>query len=284
MPKGIYYDGDFFTASPCEGMTESNPFPSQPFTKVFAQKFSQFRVDPDTGAPVFKVLPLSTAPAQSGMKPLETFVGGKNGRGPWLTGESDRIDIGAGILEWTRTWAHVPATIYEFPGMGYQRQKYCMSSVPGPGVYDTWGNFHGTYRTFTSVEEWTEPLTGIVERRFLRVPLTTKPTDMLARFRPLVPYRIVKFNDERGKEHVFELGKQGVAEPTTVTAWMGEIFEIRNVYVQPANMGSVLQSAGFFGFNLAPSQTFNPVTGQVTGFAPATLSGGGLGGAGGDNI
>jgi hypothetical protein len=277
MPKGIYYDGDYFTAAAVEGLQESCPFPTQPFTKVFTQKFQQLRVDPDTGRPVFQSLNMSTPPAQSGMNPAVPFAGGTKGLGPWLVGESDRQDIGAGVVEWTRTWAHVPAMIYEFPGMNYQRQIYSVSSVPYGGNYDSWGNFHGIYKTFSAIEEWSEPLTGIVHRQFLRVPVTVKPVDMLARFKPLVPYRIVKFNDERGREHVFDLGAQGVAEPTTITPWMGEIWEIRNVYVQPANMGKEITSAGFFGFNLPPGVTINPYGLAQTWTSPVNFNPVGIG-------
>jgi hypothetical protein len=282
MPKGVYYDGDYFVASPVEGLQESNPFPTQPFTKVFTQKFQQLRVDPDTGRPVFRTLNLGTSPAQSGMKPAEPFNGNiKTGVGPFLVGESPRLDIGAGIVEWTRTWAHVPGIIYEFPGMNYQRQVYSVSTVPFNGYYDTWGNYHGIMKTFTAVEEWSEPMTGLVQRTFMRVPLTLKPTDMIARFKPLEPYRIIKFNDERGIEHVYQLGQQGIAEPTSVTQWMGDIYEIRNVFAQPVKMGA-LPSAGFSGFGLPPGVTIN-AQGLATSWI-TTAGGVGQGGVGGDFV
>ena len=166
MPKGIYYDGDYFVATAVEGVQESNPFPTQPFTKILTQKFQQLRVNPDTGAPVFKALNIGSVPLQSGMNPPEPFVGGggvgKKGRavpfgggagtGPWLVSESPRLDIGAGVVEWTRTWAHVPAMIYSFPSLNYNRQVYSVSSIPWGGNWDAYGNFHGVYRTFTAIE------------------------------------------------------------------------------------------------------------------------------------
>src|SRR5947207_6575257 len=243
MQKGIYYDGDYFVATAVEGVQESNPFPTQPFTKILTQKFQQLRVNPDTGAPVFKALNIGSVPLQSGMNPPEPFVGGggvgKKGRavpfgggagtGPWLVSESPRLDIGAGVVEWTRTWAHVPAMIYSFPSLNYNRQVYSVSSIPWGGNWDAYGNFHGVYRTFTAIEEWTEPTTGIVHRFFVRAPVTMKPTDMLNLFNLPTPFRIIKFNDERGREHVFELGTQGVVD-SSCDVWMGDIWEIRNVY------------------------------------------------------
>lgn len=274
-PAGVFYDGDFTVASPASGLERSNPFAWQPFTEIFSQKFMQLQAN-------FKALAMGTSPSAGGMTPAVTFNGNiKNGPGPYLVEETPRADSGAGIVEWNRIWAHVPATIYEFPGMDTQRQKYSCSTVPWNGVYDTWGNFHGTFRSFTAIEEWTEPLTGIVERKFLRVDDTKKPLDMLRRFAPLIPYRIIKFNDERGKEHLFELGKQGIAEPTQINRWRGDIWEIRNVYIQPPNYGTVLASAGFTAFGLPPTMTVDG-NGNAIGYTGATLGSGGIGGIGGD--
>jgi hypothetical protein len=63
---------------------------------------------------------------------------------------------------------------------------------------------------------------------------------------PVVPFRIIKVTDERSKEYIFKIGTEGVAEPTQLNRWMGEIWEIRNVYVAPANLGTILSSGGFF--------------------------------------
>jgi hypothetical protein len=185
-------------------------------------------------------------------------------------------------MEWTRTWAHIPATIYEFPGANYQRQIYSVSSTPFNTWTDAYGNIHGAYKVFTAVEEWGEPSTAIVARSFIRVPDTQKPANMLARFKPIVPYRIIKFNDERGTEHVFEFGLRGVAEPTAITRWMGDIWEVSNQYVEPKNIGPIhgLPGAGFTGVGLPPSAWVG-ANGFVYGFTP--VSGvDGIGGIGGE--
>src|ERR1700720_4378899 len=107
-PAGIYYDGDFTVASPTGAVETSNPFPSQPFTQLFKQKFWQLAAN-------FSALAPGTSPSVAGMTPAVAFNGNiKNGRGPFLVQETDRIDQGAGIVEWTRVWAHVPTMIYEF--------------------------------------------------------------------------------------------------------------------------------------------------------------------------
>jgi hypothetical protein len=239
-PAGVYYDGDYTQALPSSGVETKTPFPNQPNTLIFSQKFQIHR-------DYFVPLDLNASPSAGGMTPAASFSNiGKTGFGPYLVEETERQDVGGGIVEWTRVWAHVPKVIYEFPGMNYQRQKYGVQTVPWSGQYDNYGNFHGIYRTFTALEEWNEPLTAVVERKFVCIPTKKYKPDAIRKLcKPLVPYRIIKFNDERGKEHVFELGTQGVAEPTQITQWMGDIFEVRNVYVQPATMGKELAAAGF---------------------------------------
>ena len=111
-----------------------------------------------------------------------------------------------------------------------------------------------------------------------------KPTDMLNLFNLPTPFRIIKFNDERGREHVFELGTQGVVD-SSCDVWMGDIWEVRNTYVQPTGYGPAggheLAGNGFVGMNLPPTVTIN-ANGDPVGVFPATLSGGGMGGTGGD--
>jgi hypothetical protein len=276
-PRGIFYDGDVTVASPSGGLELEIPFPQQPQTQIFRQKFQQHY-------DYWKPLALGSSPLASGMMPAAAFDGNvKTGRGPFLVGESELIDIGGGIREWTRTWAHVPGMIYEWPALNYLRQKYSASSVPWNGFYDTWGNYHGTYRTYTAIEEWTEPTTAIVHKQFIRVPDTLSPAKMLPRFRPLVPFRIVKFNDERGKEHVFQLGTQGVADASQIERWMGDIWQVINTYVQPTGYGPAggieLAGNGFFGFNLPPAVIIAIANGTDISWTDPP---GWIGGVGGD--
>jgi hypothetical protein len=256
MPSipGIFYDGDFTIARPVGLLETEQPFEFQPWTQIYRQKFQQFLFNPWTGQPCFVSLPMSVSPAQSGMQPA--IAQSSWGGGPFLVNESPRVDIGAGIVEWTRTWANVPSMIYEFPALNFSRQNYAVSTVPWSGITDQWGNFHGTYRTMTALEEWPEPTTGIIHRQFRRIPDSLPPEKILAQCQPQIPFRIVKITDQRGTEQVFEFGTQGIAEPTSITRWMGEIREIRNVYVTPnivlgQNFGSWLTQAGFFS-NLPP--------------------------------
>jgi hypothetical protein len=255
MPSGVFYDGDFTVANPVGLLETEEPFEFQPTTLIYRQKFQQFLFNPFTGVPCFSPLSMSASPAQSGMTPAvpQSSWGG----GPFLVNESPRVDIGAGIVEWTRTWANVPYQIYEFPALNFSRQNYAVSTVPWSGLSDQFGTFYGTYRTFTSLEEWPEPTQGIVHRQFRRISDSKSPEQILAMCQPQTPFRIVKITDQRGAEQVFEFGTQGVAEPTSITRWMGEIREIRNVYVQPnvvlgQNFGTWLASAGFLS-NLPPS-------------------------------
>ena len=277
-PNGVFYDGDYTVASPSSDVETSNPFPQQPLTQIFKQKFQQH-------ADYFSPLALGTSPSAGGMTPAVSFDGSLKGRGPFLVGETERVDIGGRIKEWTRIWAHIPGMIYEFPAMNYPRQKYAVSIVPWTGFYDSWGNYHGTYRTYASVEEWTEPLTALVQRQFIRVVDSLTPNKMLGYFKPRVPYRLVSFNDSRGKQHIFELGTQGVADGTHIDRWMGDIWEVTNTYVQPTGYGPTggveLQGNGFMGWNLPPTVTVD-ADGNPSGMYPATLYGGGYGGIGGD--
>jgi hypothetical protein len=273
MPAGIYYDGDFTIARPVSGLETEQPFEFQPWTLIYRQKFQQFLFNPFTGVPCFAPLAMSTSPQNSGMSPA--IAQNSWGGGPFLVNESNRVDIGAGIVEWTRTWANTPSMIYEFPALNFSRQNYAVSTVPWTGFTDQYGNFHGSYRTFTALEEWPEPITGIVHRQFRRIPDTLPPEQILAQCRPEIPFRIVKITDQRGTEQVFEFGTQGIAEPTSITRWMGEIREIRNVYVTPnivlgQNFGSWLASAGFTAFNLPPGMTLT-AGGTPQGFIPANL-------------
>jgi hypothetical protein len=214
-PAGIYYDGDYTIARPISGLETEQPFEFQPWTLVYRQKFQQFLFNPFTGVPCFQALAMSTSPANSGMTPAVALT--TWGSGPFLVNESPRVDIGAGIVEWTRTWANVPSRIYEFPGINYSRQNYAVSSVPWTGFTDQYGNFHGSYKTSTAIEEWPEPTTAIVHRRFIRIPDTYSPDQILAQCQPQIPFRIVKITDERGTEHVFQFGTKGIAEPTAVS-------------------------------------------------------------------
>src|ERR1700730_7311479 len=112
-PRGVFYDGDVTVASPSGGVETENPFPFQPFTRIFRQKFQQHY-------DYFSALPIGTSPLVGGMTPPVTFNGNvKTGHGPFLVGETPLLDIGGGIREWTRIWAHIPGTIYEFPGLNY---------------------------------------------------------------------------------------------------------------------------------------------------------------------
>jgi hypothetical protein len=260
MPAGIFYDGDYTIAKPVSGLEIEQPFEFQPWVLIYRQKFQQFLFNPFTGQPCFQALAMSVSPAQSGMTPAvpQNSWGG----GPFLVNESPRVDIGAGIMEWTRTWANVPSQIYEFPALNFSRQNYAVSTVPWVGYTDPTGNFQGSYKTVTSLEEWPEPTQGIVHRRFKRISDTFSPEKILAMCQPQIPFRLVKITDERGTEHVFQFGTQGIAEPTSVTRWMGEIREIRDVYVTPnivlgQNFGEWLASPGFSAHNLPPTMTLN---------------------------
>lgn len=271
-PRGIFYDGDVTVASPSGGVELEIPFPFQPYTRIFRQKFQQHY-------DYWNALALGTNPIAGGMTPAVAFDGNvKTGRGPFLVGESPLVDIGGGLREWTRTWAHVPSMIYDTQELNYLRQKYSMSYVPWTGTYDAWGNYHGTYRTYAGIEEWTEPTTALVHTGFMRVPDSLSLNKMMARFHPLIPYRLVKFNDERGREHVFEIGRQGVAEATAITRWMGDIWQVKNILVQPTGYGPAggheLAGSGFFNIGL-------PATLNSDNISPTTMSQGGLGGTGG---
>jgi len=272
--NGVFYDSDYSVAVPVGGVRTSNPFPWQSTTLIFEQDFQQWLFHPLTAAPVWQALPNSSSPQAGGMDPAVPFDNNtKTGRGPYLIGESPRRDLGGGVVEWTRAWAHVPGMIYEFPGMNYQRQKYSVAVVPLFSLTDQWGNIHTQWKSYSAIEEWGEPLTGIVHRRFVRVPEGLNPAKMLNLFKVQRAFRIVQFNDEKGKPHVFELGTMGIAEPTSITRWMGEIWEVRDVYVQPANLGKeVTVNPAVFG-NLPPSgSTFypaNPVA-PVTYYDPTS--------------
>jgi hypothetical protein len=148
------------------------------------------------------------------------------------------------------------------------------SITPWSGFTDTWGNFHGLYRSWATIEQWTEPTTAMIHRQFVRIPGGLSPNNTIARFKPLVPFRLIAFNDERGKQHVFEIGTQGVAEPTEMDRWMGEIWEVRNTYVQPSSGygpagGVELNGNGFMGWNMPSDVNVDPVTGYWTGNIPA---------------
>jgi hypothetical protein len=274
---GVYHDGDVTKASPSGGLETEAPFPFQPWTRIFRQKFQQHY---DYWAP----LAPGTNPINGGMSPPVAFDGNtKTGRGPFLVEETELQDLGGGIREWTRVWAHIPAMIYEFPSLNYLRQQYSVSSVPWMGFTDTWGSFHGIYRTYTSIEEWTEPTTALVHRQFLRVPDNTNINKMLKAFKVLIPFRIIKFNDSRGKEHVYQIGTPGVAQATQINRWMGDIWELVNTYVNPSPLGgsssSGLTQAGFTTWNL-PGVLGTDANGNPTG--AFTTPPGWIGGVGGD--
>lgn len=149
----------------------------------------------------------------------------------YLVQETPRRDVGSGIVEWDRVWATVPNKWSEYPCYNYQAQRAQYYTVPWSGATDVFGRFQGTYRTFVRLAEWTEPLIATVTYSYVFVPSGTSNLGNLVK--AVLPYRIIHFTDSFGQEYVYQVGTRGVAEATSSKRWMGNIFEVKNVYVNP---------------------------------------------------
>lgn len=103
-PAPAYTDGDFTTAQPVGIPVFSSPVPGSTVEYVFRQDFMQFRAN-------VTALALGTAHPSSGQTPdYSTWM---------LVAEGDKLDVGAGVVRWTRTYAKVPATHNEWESYVY---------------------------------------------------------------------------------------------------------------------------------------------------------------------
>lgn len=97
----LYVDGDFTVAQWCSLPVLSSPIPHDKTEYVLKQEWCVFRKN-------FTPIDIQTAHPSSGMTPdYSTYL---------LCDESDREDIGGGIVKWTRTYAKKPATWSQVEG------------------------------------------------------------------------------------------------------------------------------------------------------------------------
>jgi hypothetical protein len=82
-----FYSGDFAVAVAVSGRVATYPFPGDRVSRVFAQDFMQRLAD-------FESLALDTP--------------NDDDPNAYLVDESEVTPVGGGVVQWTRTWAHVP--------------------------------------------------------------------------------------------------------------------------------------------------------------------------------
>lgn len=230
MPTGVLYDGDYTVASAISGIDDSSPLARDPKTRVFRQRFCQLAAN-------FTPLALSLSPAASGMTPAVSFT---PATGPFLVGESARQDVGAGIVEWDRTWAHIPAAYMEYEEINYAAQSLISKKVPLQGYTGSDGIFHGVWQILTSLTEWSEPLIATITHEF--VLGQAKATKNI-----IFPYRITKLADKGGVAQFYYTGKRGYAATTKPKRWMGDIWDVVNVRVNPGFSGGIVPGYQFAG-------------------------------------
>jgi hypothetical protein len=225
--RGIIYDGDFTVAKAVGPVRTEDPFAWDKKTQIFRQPFWQLAANfskLDAGVRI--------SPTAGGMTPAASYVIGAEGKGgPFLVEESPRTEVDGGIVEWDRVWAHVPRPWFEFPAYNYQKQQVETVRIPFWVITDQFGHQSGIWNTFTGLVEYSEPITSTVGYSYRFVPEGTQ--NFLKKIKALIPYRIIHYNDPAGRPVTRFVGTYGVAEATSARRWMGNIYEIRNVYVNP---------------------------------------------------
>jgi hypothetical protein len=131
------------------------------------------------------------------------------------------------MIYWDRVYANIPLSWGEFVPTNYQEQKYQVFRIPWSGQIDLTGSFQGTYRTFIDIAEYSEPL---VATAFYSYCLGKD----VGKKEPLrLPFRIIHGRDTFGNEFVYFVGQPGVAQPTGARRWKGDIWEVKNEFVNP---------------------------------------------------
>jgi hypothetical protein len=103
-PANLLNDGDFTTAQPIGIPEFISPLPFSTTGYLFTQEFMQFQAN-------YSPLPLNTSHPSSGKTPdYSTY---------FLVKESERRDMGGGLVKWKRTYATKPATHDEFESFAY---------------------------------------------------------------------------------------------------------------------------------------------------------------------
>lgn len=181
-------------------------------------------------APAFKanVQLISKGPAIQSVRPLTVDTTGAHSTGALLVQESNRQDMGAGIVTWERVYANIPDTYVEYQGYNYQMQRMQTYHVLWSSWTDVYGARHDQYVNFIRLSEYTEPLTATVGYSFGTTAQLGKAKNPF-----YIPYRIIHYTDSFGFEYVYSIGQWGVAEATSAEHWMGDIWRVRTVYVAP---------------------------------------------------
>jgi hypothetical protein len=225
------------SAAACDVLRSETPFAIQPTTLIFKQSFiSSIYVAPT----------LSATPTQTGMTPAVPFTPAK---GPYFVLDGPRQDLKGGLLKWERTWAHIPMQRVENPPLNYSAQSLIPYTVQAAGYVDSFGIYHGMTRTTRKLKEWVEPLVATVTFDYV---LTIKKALALLNY----PYRVTELSDLQGLPQFYITGSQGIAEVTDPKRWMGDIFEVKNVFINPS-----------FAVTIQPGNTFAgvPTSGPAGG-------------------
>ncbi len=161
--------------------------------------------------------------------PLSTITVGN----AYLIEETPRQDIEGGLVQWDRVYANIPATWYEFPAYNYQAQRAQFYRIPWSGASGVMSAYYGPviYRTFVALAEWTEPLIANVRHSYYLIPDGTQNIEK--KIKASIPYRVIHIQDSFGREQVYVIGTFGVAEPTSAERWKGNIFHVKDTFVNP---------------------------------------------------
>src|SRR5579862_1645436 len=115
-PAPIFTDADYTHVAPVGLPVFEPPLPNSTISYVFKQKFRIFQNN-------FANLPLNTEHPD-----YPTYV---------LVNESPQNDVSGGVVEWTRTYAAVPATYSEFESFNGSFIGIIFSTSTAPGVWPT---------------------------------------------------------------------------------------------------------------------------------------------------
>ncbi len=126
----LFVDGDFTKPCPVSAPLLSAPLPGVATDYSLKQEFVQF----GNQVPSLSIYGFSPAPLN--LNYGADFLGGNSYEGFFLTSEGELIDVGGGLVKWTRTYCKKPATRYEPSNMSYLfpgiDQAYIMPGTTSP--------------------------------------------------------------------------------------------------------------------------------------------------------
>ena len=154
-------------------------------------------------------------------------------KGTYLVEETPRQERGSGIVTFERVYADVPDDWWEYPAYSYQCQRAQFYRIAWSGATGVMAQYYGpiVYRTFVALAEWTEPLIASVRHKYYMIPEGTKNIEK--KIGAMIPYRVIHITDSFGREQVFVIGTWGVAEATSAERWKGDIYHVKDTFVNP---------------------------------------------------